>query len=73
MKAATHAADWANTTTVFKEPLKVSFSDQTRRRNVLGDKANYVLHEGNCKTLVVLYSKNAGALPSSEAIGSIFS
>lgn len=69
VKAATHAADWANTTAAFHEPLKVSFSDHLRRKNILGDKQGYELTAHNCHTLVVIYGKHAGPLPSTETIG----
>ena len=68
VKAATHAADWANGTLAFgPSPVKVLFSDQSRRKNnIVGDKPSYSLTEKNCHTLLLTYSGNEKRpLPSS--------
>eukprot|EP01022_Parablepharisma_sp_SALTPOND_P022744 TRINITY_DN463_c0_g1_i1.p1 TRINITY_DN463_c0_g1~~TRINITY_DN463_c0_g1_i1.p1 ORF type:complete len:683 (-),score=57.33 TRINITY_DN463_c0_g1_i1:2519-4567(-) len=56
--AAARAVERANGTLIEGRPIKVSFSDQMRRSDAIGDKPGYEPSARNARTLYVQYNKD---------------
>ncbi len=70
--AACRAHEQARGLRVDGRPIKISFSDHTRRKEAIGDTPGYSLNELNAKAVLLRY-KNVSRAPDEELLRSILS
>jgi hypothetical protein len=58
VEAAARALECANSILINNRPVRISYSDQTRRFDAIGDKPGYEPNEYNARTLYVQYKRD---------------